>query len=167
MPSRDGTFSEAEVIYQDHLDTLTHAMMTDDFDLFRSRMGLPHNVRTQNAEFWVEDFVKMKFMFKEVLSSMAVGGVSKMIRLVKHADFDGEASIIGMHETHKFDRTTYLARPYLNRLRLERHEDGIWRETHCANAIELHGKKFGLARTNPNKTNVPDLGTVSDRTEND
>ena len=162
--SSDGTFSAAEVIYQDHLDVLTRALMTQDVDLFASRMSLPHHVRTQNEEFWIEDLTQLQTGFAQVCGCMASSGVTEMIRLVKSAEFEGDTVITGMHETHQFHNAAYIMPPYANRIRLEKQSDDVWRETHSANAVELRGRKFGLPQHNPDNTEVPALGTDAKRT---
>ncbi len=154
----------AILIYQDHLDRTTASLMKRDFAGFRQSIELPHQMQTETATQIITTVEDMETTFHKFADKYHEIGVTDFVRIAKEAYFHADDDIRGIHESHLIRHGTRLIQPYPNRVRLKRCADGMWRETHCANAI-LNGEgRFHLwAEVSPTP-HLPDLDIDPERT---
>ncbi|WP_411641296.1 hypothetical protein [Loktanella agnita] len=62
-------------------------------------------------------------------------GLTDFVRVATEAHFESETEIRGVHESHLIRHGKRIIAPYPNRIRLVLCDDGLWRETHSANAM--------------------------------
>jgi len=147
----------AMAIYQKHLDDLSDALIRLDFAAFQSRISLPHGITTETEHFVIETEEQMSDIFHGFAARYGERGLTAFVRIAKTARFVGPDEIIGTHESHQMAQATRITRPYPNRVRLVRGADGIWRETHCANAILNTSENFRSWTRVAEKPRLPDL----------
>jgi hypothetical protein len=150
-------------IYQEHLDTMTAALLAGEFDTFERRVSYPLTVRTLSNDFIVEARPKCECMFRDMHSCLHADGITEIIRIATSARFVTPDEIIGSHESHKMRGAVRATPPYENHVRLARGEDGLWRATHCANAVENKAGKFAISAPPARWAKAPDLFTSSER----
>ncbi len=136
--------AEAEEIYQVHLDRLSDALIQGDFDTFKDRISLPHQITTETDVIRVATEAEMKDLFDRFAIMYANQGLTDFVRTVREAQFITPDEIIGTHISHQMRHGQRIMPPYPNRVRLVRDADGQWRETHCANAILNNFENFKL-----------------------
>ncbi len=134
----------AEEIYQMHLDLLSTALIKNDFETFSGRIGLPHQITTETDMIRISTSEEMRDLFESFASMYSNSGLTDFVRTVKEAKFITPDEIIGTHISHQMRNGQRVLPPYPNRIRLVRGDDGVWRETHCANAILNNFENFKL-----------------------
>ncbi len=157
---RNENESDALAIYQEHLDALSDALLSGDLDAFAARIGLPHSITTQSEHFMIETPEKMAETFRSFSLHYGSRGLTALVRIAKTARFTGPGEIIGTHESHQLIGSTRITPPFPNRVRLLRGADGLWRETHCANAIlntSDHFHSWTRVADTPRLPDLPDL----------
>lgn len=152
----------AREIYQDHLDTLTCALMDADLNACRDRFAFPHHVRTLSMNVTVETNAHFEKLARSVMQNLRDEGITRYIRIAKHAAFVTDTVIEGEHESHRFRGDTLHIPPYRNRVRLERGADGHWRETHCTNAILNRAGHFEMTEVPRIEVEAPQLADRED-----
>lgn len=155
----------AAAIYQTHLDVLSRALLTGDFDSFRARIALPHRITTETDIIEMNTVEQMEKAFRGFAHLYREQGVTDFVRIVTSARFRGPDEIIGTHETHKLRNGKRMQPPYPNRVRLVRGADGLWRETHCANAILNTSDNFHTWTKLAETPRLPDLALDPERTK--
>ncbi len=155
---------KAMAIYQDHLDRTTDSMMRSDFAAFRKSFKLPHTMRTETDVQIVSTVDEMRKTFFKFAAKYAGLGATDFVRIAKEAHFHAEDEIRGIHESHLIRNGTRLIPPYPNRVRLVRCEDGLWRETHSANAMLNTSDRFHLWAEVSSTPRLPDLDIDPERT---
>ena len=149
--------SEAEAIYQVHLDSATASLLRGDFDTFQHLVSIPHHMTTETVVIVVKSLSEMKDLFDQFSQMYANAGLTDFIRTVREAKFVGPDEIIGTHISHQIRNGQRILPPYPNRARLVRGSDGAWRETHCANAILNNFENFKLWTRVADEPRLPEL----------
>lgn len=158
------TNETALAIYQRHLDQVTHALMNKDFESFQKAVQIPHHRQTETDAHVIETPEEMRATFKKFTEKYVGLGVTDFIRLAQDAYFHSDTEIRGMHESHLIRHGARIIQPYPSRIRLLRSADGIWRETHCANAILNTADTFHLWALVAETPRLPDLNIAPERT---
>ncbi|WP_299402880.1 hypothetical protein [uncultured Roseobacter sp.] len=116
----------ALTVYQETLDVLSNAIMTDDTGTALARTKLPHLHRTLSSEVVVEtpeDLVKGILAFGQAVKGL---GATNLVRLATEAEFLSENYIAGYHVTHTLRDAVPVVDSYASRMVLLR-EDGVWK----------------------------------------
>lgn len=156
-PSND---PRALSIYQDHIDLLTRSLMRNDFAPFLGRILLPHHIQTVNAEFLSRTAEDLQSLFVQTHQRLAEFAISQFVRIATKAWFVSETMIEGEHVSEMLRGSVRALPPFANRLRLVLGLDGIWRETHSANAVSVKAGQIGLFEDINTKKAVPPFGKV-------
>lgn len=158
------TPDEALAIYQSHLDITSDAMIAGDFDRFRACFAIPHRVATQTVVVDVTSEQQMREGFARFTQSYAAARVTQLIRIARKAEVVAPGTIEGEHDSHQMNGANRVRPAYCNRVRLECGDDGVWRETHSANAY-MTREEFGSMWTRVGSDpRVPDLYPDPERT---
>ncbi|WP_298293213.1 hypothetical protein [uncultured Litoreibacter sp.] len=136
---------DAADIHQAHLDALSIAQLSGDFDAFLAGIGLPHTMICEDTETLIESPAHLERLFFSFHRTLTSQGVTEFVRLSTGADFITPDAICGQHETHIIRDGFRLVAPYANRLRLERLNGG-WFETKAANAVKCDGDRMLMPR---------------------
>lgn len=161
--SADHSDPAALEIYQDHLDTTSAALVSGDFDAFANRISLPHRITTETDMIHVESREQMHEIFTRFHRNYSESGMTRFVRMAQSARFITPDEIIGVHMSRRMRHDKPLMLPYPNRVRLLLAEDGVWRETHCANAILNNSENFTLWTRLADRPTLPELSINPER----
>ncbi|WP_299865320.1 hypothetical protein [uncultured Roseobacter sp.] len=120
------TPADAIAIYQDTLDAISNAIMTEDAVTLLERVKLPHMWRTLSHEVIVEtrkDLIDGMVTFGQAIKGL---GATNLVRLATDAEFLSENYITGHHVTHTLRDAVPVIESYANRMVLIR-EDDVWK----------------------------------------
>lgn len=154
----------AKALYQNHLDVMADALMAQDFKGFRRCISLPHRLTTESDMIETTTEAEMQAMMHKFAALYQGYGLTDFVRNVTSARFVGPTEIVGTHDSHLMRDGKRLVPPYPNRLRLVRSPDGLWRETHSANALQNTGENFNSWPRVANDPRLPDLALDPERT---
>ena len=149
--------SAALAIYQSHIDHLTACLMKGDFEAFAARIHLPHHIRNINAAFSSRTEDDMRTIFEQVAERLAADGIDQFIRIGTSARFENTSIIVGEHKSEMLRGAVRAIAPFTNRLRLVQTAEGVWKETHSANAVSLKGRNMGLYSSSDEEQAIPDF----------
>ena len=161
---KNGSAELAMSIYQDHLDRTTDSLMRRDFEAFKKAFKLPHRMQTETDIQITETPEEMYATFLKFAAKYEGIGVTDFVRVAKKAEFHTETEIRGIHESHLLRHATRLVPPYPNRVRLVLCDDGLWRETHSANAMMNTADRIHLWAEVSDTPRLPDLDIDPERT---
>lgn len=164
MKSAGDVTTGAMGIYQEHLDVLSSALIASDFDLFKTRIMLPHRITTETDIIEMKTEAEMRQAFESFAKLYSDQELTDFVRIAKEAHFVTKDEIVGVHISHRMRGDKRILEPYPNRIRLVRGSDGMWRETHCANAILNNSENFRLWTRLADKPRLPDLAIDLERT---
>jgi len=132
--TRLASLSEAQDIHQAHLDALSGALLSGDFEAFIEGIHLPHVMLNDDAEKRIETRAQSRQLFIAYHRTLVAQGVTEYARLSTGAVFQSTDIICAAHETHILRKGQRIVEPYANRILLERIKGG-WYETTASNAI--------------------------------
>lgn len=112
--------------YQETLDVLSNAIMTEDEATLLARIKLPHLRRTLNTEVVVEtpeDLIEGLMIFGQAIKGL---GATNLVRLATEAAFLSDSYITGYHVTHTLRDAVPVVDSYASRMVLIE-EGGVWK----------------------------------------
>jgi hypothetical protein len=130
----DSWAKSAKDIYQQVVDTLSDALMQNDFAPFSGLVAFPHIMQTLSTTIVMADQTELRVCFDSFALTLKAQSVTDYIRVVDFADFTSDDRIVGQHTSYILRRCHHIAQPYPNRLTLDR-GNGIWRVSRAVNAI--------------------------------
>ncbi len=160
---KDHTDEQALAIYQEHLDSMTRALLSGDFEPFAARLAFPHQVVTSSDTFNIATREHSRTLFDDLHASLKAEGITDVIRLAQEAVFVTPDEIVGTHVSHKMRHGERIMAPYHNRMRFVRTQEGNWVETHSSNAIINKAGKFCIVTETPDNMPAPELHIHSER----
>ncbi len=144
-------------LYQEHLDILSDALLSGDPDRFMARVTVPHVMQTATHRHETITAEAQRALFTTFANLFRSEGITAFVRTARFATFVSPNVIVGQHDSHKMRGAHRTLAPYPNRVRLARGADDIWRETHCANAVQNLTGSFAQPPTIAADPQVPDL----------
>lgn len=99
-------------IYQGMLDTVSQAVMTNDFDAYVSCICLPYVIRTHTAVFTLHVEADLRDMLQNLHQGLHQRGVTDYVRIARTARFSSYCHIEGLHFTHMLRDGERIAAPH-------------------------------------------------------
>ena len=131
LPGRKEVDMRATSILQNYLDDLGHAVMTERFEDYASRILLPLNILTSSANMTVSTVADLEDGFDEFCEMILSLGVTDLIRAVKVARFHGNDHVVGIYETRMLNGRRQVLPSFHSKMWIGTY-DGIWK------AIKIH-----------------------------
>ncbi len=117
----------AERVFEGLGDQLTKALLSADFDLYRSIMTLPVTFTPRGAKaYTLSDDAALRDDFDLYVSIIRLHGVTDIYRLVLGTDAVSADEMVVQCKTHILVRARLLVDPFETRMRLLRQDDR-WR----------------------------------------
>lgn len=129
-------------IYQRGLDQVSQAVLTRNFDGFRTAVDLPYLVRTLQANILLKTEADLAELFRSVSGSIAARGATHYERVAREARFTRPDRIEGRHFVHLLANGQHLAQPWASRQAMIRRADG-WKFTEATFPFAAPGLPFG------------------------
>ncbi|MEL6519624.1 MAG: hypothetical protein AAFQ66_01590 [Pseudomonadota bacterium] len=118
--------SDPLAIYQENLDLVSEAIMSDDMATICERIQVPFLVRMGRNEMVIEDETELAVGIREYGNGLRIQNVDNYIRLVKAARFISDSYISGWHITYVLKGAMSVVEPYRSRMVLHL-QNGVWR----------------------------------------
>ena len=136
----------AQTIAEDLLEITGRAIMTRDFDSFRSSFHLPQNIQTMGQSIYVETAEDLRRAFDQMCNHLEAIGVTDLVRFVAAAAYQSPDRITSTHVADLLRDGKRLQDPYPAFSVLERFDDA-WKITSCEYALEpMSGQALAIAR---------------------
>ncbi|MGL4309868.1 MAG: hypothetical protein ACRCSU_05220 [Paracoccaceae bacterium] len=122
-------------IYQEALDSVSRAILAEDFDAYIQKIALPYLIHTNRATFTLlcdEDFIET---FHNMHNGLKERGITHYERIGREARYVGRERIEGLHFTHMISGDQRIAAPHASRQVLIRTALG-WRFSEAYYPIE-------------------------------
>lgn len=116
----------AREIYQDHLDRVSRAVWTSDFDAVAKEMAYPHQISSFDTDVEIATPAQLVENMRHFRETMISLGAKEYHRICQSAHFsEDRTQIQGQHATYILRSGTYATEPYLNEMILVL-RNGIW-----------------------------------------
>ena len=124
-------------IYQDALDIVSRAVLSDDFDSYARMIDLPYLVHTENARHLISTADNLRPTFAAVRDLLAAQGVTHYERVARAADYVQRDRIDGWHHTHLISHGERVTCPHVSRHTLVRRAGNwLFSEAHYAIRVD-------------------------------
>ena len=107
-------------IYQDALDTVSQAVLAEDFFRYAAMIDFPYLVHTGKAELLVSTTADLRPTFDVLSQGLKARGVTHYERVARAADYAARDRIEGWHHTHLLANGDPVAHPHVSRHSLVR-----------------------------------------------
>lgn len=121
----------ASAILQAYLDDMTRAVMNEWLEDYSARIQLPLSILTSSASINVTTQAELEDGFDDFVEMIRSHGVTRMVRTVQAATFQGNDHIVGVYETRLMAEDK-LALPVFHSKMWIGCYDGVWK------AIKIH-----------------------------
>ena len=143
----------AERIFQDYLDTMSKAVMEQDYPTYAEGITLPFTLETATGLSVIEEDAALRQGFDVFQDLLKTQGVTDMIRLTLSAAFQGNDEIAGRYTTHLLRNGARVSEPFASRM-IIRQEDGQWRCREIRNELAvrkwpIHDTRVSAAAQSP------------------
>lgn len=125
----------AQRIYQDVLNQINDAILSDDFDLLLQHVALPHILVTSTARLVLDTEQELREMFTALVHSIQSLGLTSYRRTAHECNFVGDTVIHGHHTSHFIRDGSMVFPSYPSMCKLEL-RGGHWMVVEAQNAIE-------------------------------
>jgi hypothetical protein len=147
----------ADTILQAYLDTISTAVMANDWATYEAGMVLPFHLVTHAANISITTSEDLRAGFDTFRQTLTLQRVTDFIRLVESAKRIDKDLISGSYVTHLLSGGHRLLDPYTSQITLRR-LDGTWRAASISNALAnsrwpilLHGSHSIPPKEGPNE----------------
>ena len=147
-------------LYQASIDTVSHALLTMDDDLYLSKLALPYAITTHGGSFVVTEEHEIRTIFVTLSDSLRRMGVTSYVRSAHRADYIRPDVIEGLHYTHMLRDGERIAPPHAACQRLMR-IGGEWRFVAAFYAVENADLPIAFPLTGAGRETPPLLLPVS------
>ncbi len=125
---------ETTAILQTYLDTISAAVMANDWATYRAGVIMPFHLVTHTANITVSTEKDLRAGFDTFRQTLELQRVTDFIRLVESAKQVDQDLITGRYTTHLMSGGHRLLDPYTSQITLRR-QDNIWRAASITNAL--------------------------------
>lgn len=116
-------------VYQAALDTVSAAVLADDFAAYLAMLDLPYLICTVDTYLVLSSPAELEPSFRTLSRGLACNGVTHFERVAREASFHGTGRIVGRHCTHMIAGHDRIQPPHTAAAALVRREGDIWRFT--------------------------------------
>lgn len=118
-------------ILQTYLDDIADAVMGERFDDYAARILLPLNIQTSSANLTITTLEDLQNGFDDFVEMIQSYGVTRMLRSVKAAAYQGNDHVVGIYDTKLLDGTRQVLPTFHSKMWIGCY-DGVWK------AIKIH-----------------------------
>ncbi len=122
------------VILQSYVDSMSRAVMADDFASYAAGIVLPFQLETAVASLRVATEDALLEIFETFADTLRSQNVTDLIRLAKTAQFHPNGEIHGQYETHILARALRIVQPFTSHITLA-YVAGRWRTSFITNTL--------------------------------
>jgi hypothetical protein len=118
-------------ILQTYLDYMGDAVMGERFEDYAARILLPLNIRTASANLNITTLEDLQDGFDDFVEMIRSYGVTRMVRRVQAAAYQGNDHVVGLYDTKLMDGSRQMLPTFHSKMWIGRY-DGVWK------AIKIH-----------------------------
>ncbi len=117
----------ARTLMEHCLTDITHGLMAQDFDRFRSWIGLPYDIHCFEGHARYTDAARLRAMFDRACAFYVRHGVTDLIRVIRDISQPEPGQLRCLYETREITgRDTLQGEPFFCLTQLVQEQDGRW-----------------------------------------